>query len=126
MLLDQGGEIGFHGYNHMPLCLLGFDYGDGYESYRLWHSYEDMLASIQELKTFCEELFPKEKFQVYVPPSNILSEEGRTMLKEDVEGIKPLPVFILVIRKRMRMNRNLKWRRTDDRNAPYHIWIYYG
>ena len=68
MLLDQGGEIGFHGYNHMPLCLLGFDYGDGYESYRLWHSYEDMLASIQELKTFCEELFPKEKFQVYVPP----------------------------------------------------------
>lgn len=90
MLLDQGGEIGFHGYNHMPLCLLGFDYGDGYESYRLWHSYEDMLASIQELKTFCEELFPKEKFQVYVPPSNILSEEGRTMLKEDVEGIKAI------------------------------------
>ena len=49
-----------------------------------------MLASIQELKTFCEELFPKEKFQVYVPPSNILSEEGRTMLKEDVEGIKAI------------------------------------
>lgn len=88
MLLDQGGEIGFHGYNHMPLCLLGFDYGDDYDSYRLWHSYEDMLNSIKELKSFCEEIFPKEAFQVYVPPSNILSEEGRKMLKEDVEGLK--------------------------------------
>lgn len=88
MLVDQGGEIGFHGYNHMPLCLLGFDYGDDYDSYRLWHSYEDMLSSIKELKSFCEELFPKEDFQVYVPPSNILSEEGREMLKKDVEGIK--------------------------------------
>ena len=24
MLLDAGGEIGFHGYNHMPLCLENF------------------------------------------------------------------------------------------------------
>ena len=23
MLLGQGGEIGLHGYNHMPLCLTG-------------------------------------------------------------------------------------------------------
>lgn len=90
MLLDQGGEIGFHGYNHMPLCLLGFDYGTGYESYKLWHSYDDMLGSLEELKSFCERLFPKESFQVYVPPSNILSEEGREMLKKDIEGIKAI------------------------------------
>lgn len=85
MLLDQGGEIGLHGYNHMPLCLPGFDYKGGYDSYKLWKSYEDMKASIEELEGFCEELFPGERFQVYVPPSNILSEEGRRMLAEETD-----------------------------------------
>lgn len=82
MLLDQGGEIGFHGYNHMPLCMVGFDYQGEYDGYRLWRTREDMEESLTELKEFCEELFPEENFQVYVPPSNILSEEGREALKE--------------------------------------------
>ncbi len=87
MLLGAGGEIGFHGYNHMPLCLLGFEYGEEYESYRLWPSYEDMRASITELAGFCAELFPEERFRVYVPPSNILSEEGREMLSREMEDL---------------------------------------
>lgn len=85
MLLDQGGEIGFHGYNHMPLCLPGFDYKGEYDSYKWWNSYEDMKASIQELARFCSQLFPREEFRVYVPPSNILSEEGRRMLSEETQ-----------------------------------------
>lgn len=88
MLLKQGGELGFHGYNHMPLCLYGFDYGGGYESYRLWKSYDDMKASLEELQAFCRELFPKEVFQVYVPPSNVLSEDGREMLAEEFPEIR--------------------------------------
>ena len=60
MLLAQGGEIGFHGYNHMPLCTVGFDYKDEYDSYRLWKTYDDMKASITELKEFCETAFPRE------------------------------------------------------------------
>lgn len=83
MLLRQGGELGFHGYNHMPLCLVGFDYGDDYDSYRLWESYDDMKESIQELKDFCQSIFPQEEFRVYVPPSNILSDEGRKMLSQE-------------------------------------------
>lgn len=82
MLLDQGGEIGFHGYNHMPLCMVGFDYKGEYDGYRLWRTQADMEESLTELKEFCEDLFPKENFQVYVPPSNILSSEGREALKE--------------------------------------------
>lgn len=85
MLLSLGGELGFHGYNHMPLCLLGFDYKGEYDAYRLWESYDDMKASLTELRRFCQELYPEEKFQVYVPPSNILSEEGRAALKEAVD-----------------------------------------
>lgn len=85
MLLDQGGEIGFHGYNHMPLCLVGFDYEDEYDSYRLWKNDEDMEDSVRELKKFCEILFPDEKFRVYVPPSNIISDEGREVLKKNTD-----------------------------------------
>lgn len=85
MLLEQGGEIGLHGYNHMPLCLPGFDYKGEYDAYKLWESYGDMQASIEELKGFCGELFPGERFRVYVPPSNILSEEARQMLAEDTD-----------------------------------------
>lgn len=80
MLLRQGGELGFHGYNHMPLCLIGFDYGNEYDTYKLWESYDDMKQSIQELKEFSQNIFPDEQFRVYVPPSNILSDEGREML----------------------------------------------
>ena len=85
MLLDQGGEIGYHGYNHMPLCLMGFDYKGEYDAYRLWESYEDMTAALTELRRFCETLYPNEKLQVYVPPSNILSREGREALKESTD-----------------------------------------
>lgn len=90
MLLDQGGEIGFHGYNHMPLCLENFDYLDLYDSYRQWKSYEDMKGGLQELQDFCTMLFPREEFCVYVPPSNILSDEGRAMIAEDFPQIRAI------------------------------------
>ena len=51
---------------------------------------EDMRLSIEELNRFCTWLFPKEKFQVYVPPSNILSEEGRQILVEDFPQIRAI------------------------------------
>lgn len=89
-LLNMGGEIGFHGYNHMPLVLPNFYYGEEYESYRQWESPEDIRAAMAELNRFCRELYPDEKFQVYVPPSNILSDEGRAILAEDFLDIKAI------------------------------------
>ena len=80
-VLQNQGEIGFHGYNHMPLCLESFDY-KGVYSYEKWPSVDAMLSSLTELNAFCASLFPDETFQVYVPPSNILSEEGRQMIGE--------------------------------------------
>ena len=44
-----------------------------------------MKASIRELERFCGQLFPREEFRVYVPPSNILSQEGRSMLSEETD-----------------------------------------
>lgn len=89
-LLDDGGEVGFHGYNHMPLVLENFDYKGQFDTYKNWKTREDMQLSVEELNAFCTEMFPDEKFQVYVPPSNILSREGREMLKEEFPGIKAI------------------------------------
>ena len=94
-LLDLGGEIGYHGYNHMPLCLDGFDYGGEYDTYETWESYEDMKESLEELRSFCESLYPNEKFQVYVPPSNILSEEGRRLLVQEFPEIRAIASLYL-------------------------------
>lgn len=87
-VLNKGGEIGFHGYNHMPLVLENFDYGDEFDSYNQWSSIDDMRGSLRELQNFCSHLYPKEEFHVYVPPSNILSKEGRQLLSEDFLDIQ--------------------------------------
>ena len=90
MLLSDGGEIGFHGYNHMPLVLQNWNYRGLYDTYKQWNSYEEMHDAFAELQDFCRSLYPEEDFQVYVPPSNILSPEGREMLAKDFPGIKSI------------------------------------
>ena len=95
MLLDAGGEIGFHGYNHMPLVLENFDYQGLFDSYNRWSSYQDMLRAVTELKDFCTELYPDRAFQVYVPPSNIISEEGISMLVSDFPDVKTIASLYL-------------------------------
>ncbi|MDO5294281.1 MAG: DUF2194 domain-containing protein [bacterium] len=82
MLLNNGGELGLHGYNHMPLCLEGVDDSRQYGDYKLWKTTEDMSQSISELQAFANRLFPTEKMAVYVPPSNIISETGIQVLRD--------------------------------------------
>lgn len=80
MLLNHNGELGFHGYNHMPLCQKGIDEHLQFGDYNLWNSGEDMRAALAELQTFSSRLFPENTFAVYVPPSNIMSESGKQAL----------------------------------------------
>ena len=89
MLLRKGGELGYHGYNHQPLCLGNKDYKGIYD-YKTWMSAEAMEKGFQHLIDFCDELFPDVEMSVYVPPSNLLSEEGRQMLVEEFKEIKTL------------------------------------
>lgn len=95
MLLREGGELGFHGYNHMPLVPENFDYIGQYDSYRQWVSVDAMRDSLNELSSFCHELFPSEQFHVYVPPSNIISAEGRRLLAEDFPEIRAIASLYL-------------------------------
>jgi hypothetical protein len=90
MLLNHGGEIGIHGYNHMPLCTYGFDYMGLFDSYRLWPSKEAMRDGLEELMGFSYSLFPSANISVYVPPSNVLSKEGREVLVKDFPNIKTI------------------------------------
>lgn len=95
MLLNAGGELGFHGYNHMPLCMEGVDEELQYGEYKLWKSGEQMQAALTELKRFSDELFPNSTFRVYVPPSNILSETGRKALLEACPDIGIIASFYI-------------------------------
>jgi hypothetical protein len=85
-LLKSGGEIGIHGYNHQPLVPEG--YAAHNEEYTPWENPELMAQSMSELKRYLEVVYPDYKFKSYVPPSNILSPEGRAALKEAMPDLK--------------------------------------
>ncbi len=89
LLLDHGGEIGLHGYNHLPLCFTGFDFKNKVD-YKTWKTEDDASRALHEVLDYAKELFPDNNVSVYVPPSNILSQEGREMLKNKFPQIKTL------------------------------------
>ena len=89
MLLQMGGELGFHGYNHQPLALWDIDYGTLYD-YKTWKNKETLVASLNELIAFQDEVLPNAHGSVYVPPSNILSVRARKLIGTDVPRIKTI------------------------------------
>lgn len=89
MLLHQGGELGYHGYNHQPLSLPNTDYGDVFP-YDTWKNQSAMKKAVKELVRFGDEIFPSTSMSVYVPPSNVLSAEGRRMLAKEFPQIRTI------------------------------------
>ncbi len=89
LLLQQGGEVGFHGYNHQPLALWDTDYGTLYD-YKTWKNKETLVASLNELIAFQDDVLPNAHGSVYVPPSNILSARARKIIGTDVPRIKTI------------------------------------
>lgn len=78
-LLDMGGELGLHGYNHQSLA--PDNYVPGELEYVPWASQADMIEGLQELRRYVTEAYPGYVFRAYVPPSDILSPEGREAVK---------------------------------------------
>ena len=89
MILHQGGELGYHGYNHQPLSLSNVDYGTVLP-YKTWSSLDAMEKAVDELIRFGKKMFPATELSVYVPPSNVLSEEGRKLLGEKFPEIRSI------------------------------------
>lgn len=85
-LLDMGGELGLHGYNHQSLAPEGYNQEE--LDYVPWESKEDMVESLQELRRYVKSAYPDYEFQSYVPPSDILSPEGHAAVKEAFPELK--------------------------------------
>lgn len=89
LLLRQNGEIGYHGYNHQPLVLPNTDYGNEY-TYVQWPNRKAIVDSLNELIAFQKTVLPAATSSVYVPPSNILSSEGRQIIGEGMPQIRAI------------------------------------
>ncbi len=94
ILLQDGHEIGLHGYNHMPLVLPAFDYKGQYD-YKKWASADDMSAALREAIRFSGQAIPGARLKTYVPPSNVLSKEGRQMLRSNFPQINTISSLYL-------------------------------
>ena len=81
-LLQSGGEVGLHGYNHQPLCLDGWQYAG--EDYTTWSTEANMSEAVKELVRYGRSFLPEAAFTSYVPPSNYLSAEGQRVLLRTV------------------------------------------
>lgn len=79
-LLNMGGELGLHGYNHQPLAPAGYE--QTRLNYEPWESPEDMEEALRELRNYVKSVYPDYEFRFYVPPSNILSPEGKEKIRE--------------------------------------------
>lgn len=77
-VLKSGGEIGIHGYNHQPLQMN--DEVAAYYDYRSWKTTDDMKKATLEMLDYLRQGFPNYTPVSYIPPSNILSTEGRQAL----------------------------------------------
>lgn len=79
-VIKSGGELGVHGYNHQSLqtsALIADNYG-----YKRWDNSESMSESVAEVLHYMNKAFPQYEAMSYVPPSNMLDEEGREALKQ--------------------------------------------
>ena len=85
-LLKAGGELGIHGYNHQSLAPEG--YGQDHLGYNEWESQADMEESLEELKNYIQDVYPEYEIHSYVPPSNILSPEGKRAIKNVFPELK--------------------------------------
>jgi hypothetical protein len=84
-LINKGGELAVHGYNHQSLTLDQ----EQVESlgYTAWKSEKDMAASLRELNQFVQEIFPGYTLKTYIPPSNVLSIEGKKAIKQAIPSV---------------------------------------
>jgi len=81
-LLKNDGELGLHGYNHQPLKFS--DYSDHeYDGvYAPWEEKDDAITALNYAVESLKEVFPGYDLVCYVPPSNIIDDQGIEAVKE--------------------------------------------
>jgi hypothetical protein len=85
-LFSSGGELGLHGYNHQPLKTEEFKNKE--LGYSPWVNSETMTEGINKALDFVNDELNGNYIRSYVPPSNIITEEGITALQAASKDIK--------------------------------------
>jgi len=83
LVLRDGGEVGLHGYNHIPLCVEE-DKKNQVLGYPTWPSQISMQKAVDELHQFSTGMLSGQPFTSYVPVSNMLCDQARRWLPEIV------------------------------------------
>jgi len=94
LVLDNEGEIGMMGNNHVPLCLSDTGINQRLD-YPGWPSLESMELSVYEVYSFTQSLFPDNKITTYIPPSNILCPEARRWLPKILPDLQVISSLYL-------------------------------
>ncbi|HLO31121.1 MAG TPA: DUF2194 domain-containing protein [Anaerolineales bacterium] len=94
LVLNNNGEIGMNGYNHVPLCLSEAEVNQKLD-YPAWVSLEAMELSLYESYSFTKATFPDNKITTYIPPSNILCPESRRWLPQVLPDLKVISSLYL-------------------------------
>lgn len=84
-LIQMGGELAVHGYNHQSLTMDQKQVD--HLGYTAWKDKKDMVNSLKELDQFVQDVFPGHTFKTYIPPSNVLSEDGKKAIQEAIPSI---------------------------------------
>ncbi|WP_390408237.1 DUF2194 domain-containing protein [Lacticaseibacillus jixiensis] len=91
-LMQLGGELSMHGFNHQPL-LLAEDPVDAKLKYKAWPDQATMEQSLTQVANLVDTLDSRAKVTTYVPPSNLLSDTGIQALGnvfEDLDTVAAL------------------------------------
>ncbi len=87
IVLRDGGELGLHGFNHIPLCLME-DQKNQVLGYPTWPSKTNMQQAVQELHTFSSNMLTGQAFTSYVPVSNMLCDDAREWLPQILPDLR--------------------------------------
>lgn len=89
-LVGETGELGLHGYNHLSLNLSYTPEQKETLGYREWPSESAMEEALGEAKRRWREHVAEELPAFYIPPSNILSPEGKRALLRVYPDLKTI------------------------------------
>ncbi len=89
-LFQNGGELGMHGYNHLSLAV---EQGIDFEKYgyKPWGSEENIISAFKKVRELMDNIYGTDvRIYSYVPPSNLLTREGKGALLKSFPYLKSL------------------------------------
>ncbi|MCX7568886.1 DUF2194 domain-containing protein [Tumebacillus sp. DT12] len=87
--LLQSGELGLHGYNHQSLKMEYTPLQQKVYGYNPWPSTGEMRGALEEASKLWDKEFGGQP-TMYIPPSNVLSLEGKQVLADVFPGLRTI------------------------------------